>query len=147
MQFRRQAPEPASLNLTPLIDVVFLLLIFFMVSTTFPSSRMQVQLPQAASGQVRHEPSPWVLSIDAQGHFMLEDRPLNDLTALSQALSDYRKQVAREGVEGQAKTAPVLEIRADKQVPYQRVIDVLDLAAQLNIQQVRFATQPIQPRN
>lgn len=147
MQFRRQAPEPASLNLTPLIDVVFLLLIFFMVSTTFPSSRMQVQLPQAASGQVWHEPSPLVLSIDAQGHFMLEDRPLNDLTALSQALSEYRERVTRNDAHQNAMTAPILEIRADEQVAYQHVIDVLDLAAQLNIQQVRFATQPIQPRN
>ena len=78
MNFRsgRRREEP-DVNLTPLIDVVFLLLIFFMVSTTFnQSSEISIQLPQAA-GKVKQDKRVVIdVSIDAEGHFYVNKQQL-----------------------------------------------------------------------
>ncbi|HIQ54806.1 MAG TPA: biopolymer transporter ExbD, partial [Pseudomonas pachastrellae] len=79
MNFRRQKIEEVSVNLTPLIDVVFLLLIFFMVSTTFTrETQLKLELPQAASGQRVEDRSiqQLELTIAANGEMALNDRTL-----------------------------------------------------------------------
>ncbi len=74
MNLRPQRPEPPDINLAPLIDVVFLLLIFFMVTTTFKDEvGIKVQLPQA-QGEVAAEPRALTLVIDASGAFYVNDR-------------------------------------------------------------------------
>ncbi|MFP3367109.1 biopolymer transporter ExbD, partial [Pseudoalteromonas sp. SIMBA_148] len=76
MNFRRQKIEEVSVNLTPLIDVVFLLLIFFMVSTTFTrETQLKLELPQAASGQRVEDRSiqQLELTIAANGEMALND--------------------------------------------------------------------------
>ena len=77
MNLKPDHRDEIDLNLTPLIDVVFLLLIFFMVSTTFEQqSKLKVDLPEASSQAVKQEANKIVIGIDAKGHFFINDRQL-----------------------------------------------------------------------
>ena len=70
MKFRRQRREELSINLTPLIDVVFLLLIFFMVSTTFDKeARIRVDLPEAATKDEAVQEQTLEITVDANGRY------------------------------------------------------------------------------
>ena len=133
--YRREEPE---ISLTPLIDIVFLLLIFFMVTTTFrKESEFDVTLPEASRMPAESE-APLVVAIDAGGRYALNDRALagtgrDDLeAALGAALGD--------GPEG-----PVLVIRADAQAPHQAVVRVLDAAGRLGLERIAIATVPEAP--
>jgi biopolymer transport protein ExbD len=127
---RRGDPE---INVMPLIDVVFLLLIFFMVSTTFEhQSRIEIELPEAST-----EPSPepddvLEIVIDARGQYFIGDEQVVNTTlktlkgAIRQALGDH-------------KELPVV-IRADANTPHQAVITALDASSQLGLVQISLAT-------
>ena len=81
--------ENVEVNLTPLIDVVFLLLIFFMVSTTFDRhARLKVSLPESSTKAMQLQDAPLVLSIDAKGNYFLNDRQVvnQSLDTLKQAI-------------------------------------------------------------
>ena len=80
MNFHGKNPEEdVSINLTPLIDVVFLLLIFFMVSTTFDTtSQLKIRLPEASRSQVAQPPQKVTLLIDAKGNFYVNSRELTN---------------------------------------------------------------------
>ena len=69
--------DSVEVNLTPLIDVVFLLLIFFMVSTTFDRhAKLKVSLPEASTKATQQQNDPLVLSIDAKGNYFLNERQI-----------------------------------------------------------------------
>ena len=79
MKFNRQRPEEVSVNLTPLIDVVFLLLIFFMVSTTFnKETRLDVELPASEQGESVTTPEQITVAVSASGEYTLNDNTLPD---------------------------------------------------------------------
>ncbi len=125
--------EPVEINLTPLIDVVFLLLIFFMVSSTFDRySKLKVQLPQA-NGQAQHTlGEPVVLTIDAKGQYYINDRQLvnTSIETLKQAL----QKVAAN------KTDTALVLRADANTPHQAVVRAMDAASQTGLTRLSIAT-------
>jgi biopolymer transport protein ExbD len=127
---RREAPE---INLTPLIDVVFLLLIFFMVTTSFrDEGRLRLQLPEADAEAVSVEEIELIeVVVDRGGRFYVNEQPVTDtsLETLQQAL---------RGVLGTESALPVL-IKADAQAQHQAVMTVLDAAGQLGLTQVAFA--------
>ena len=79
MKFSRQRPEEVSVNLTPLIDVVFLLLIFFMVSTTFTKeTQLEIDLP-GANGNAQEKPVEHIeIQISAEGVYHLNGEPIAD---------------------------------------------------------------------
>jgi biopolymer transport protein ExbD len=135
MNLRRQRNDEVSINLTPLIDVVFLLLIFFMVSTTFKREReLEVALPKASpapSGQTG--PAPLEMVVTAGGDYFLANEPVpgGDVAALRQALADV--VAARRDV--------VLVIRADKDATHQAVVRVLDAAGQVGLYRVQIPTE------
>ena len=132
MNLRPRRPEEPEIGLTPLIDVVFLLLIFFMVTTTFrKESVFDITLPQAARQPTEQRPA-LVVSIDATGRYAVNDRalPNTDPNVLEAALSGFAGERER----------PVLEIRADANTPHQAVVTVLDVAGQLGLQRIAIAT-------
>lgn len=130
MKLLRQRRESVELNLTPLIDVVFLLLIFFMVSTTFETRpALELTLPESASAEAAAA-SPLRVSISEQGEYALNGSVVDDRKALQEALAG-RVDVARK--QG-------LVIEADARARHQAVVAVLDEAAALNISRVRIAT-------
>jgi len=131
MKLRPQRREAPDVNLTPLIDVVFLLLIFFMVSTTFrKETELQIDLPEAEQTQAAVSEEPLELAIDAQGRYYLNQRllPANTRTVLAAALKPYA------GRREQAFT-----IRADGKTPHQAVVTALDVAAQLGFERLSLA--------
>lgn len=128
--------ESVEINLTPLIDVVFLLLIFFMVSTTFDRhARMKVSLPESSNKSTQQQDAPLVLSIDAKGNYFLNDRQLvnQSLKTLKQAI---RKTVGNEA----AITNTSLVLRADANTPHQFVVRAMDAASQLGMSKLSIAT-------
>ena len=140
MNLRRHKPDQPDINLTPLIDVVFLLLIFFMVSTTFKEDgRLRLQLPQADGEPVSADALAMVeVVIDAGGGFYVDHRQVAGSSApgLRQAL---------EAVVGARRDLPVL-IKADAATPHQAVMTALDVAGQLGLRQIAFATSRVEER-
>lgn len=133
MNLRPHRREQADINLTPLIDVVFLLLIFFMVSTTFKDeARLRVQLPQAQGESIpAAEPAMIHLVIDAAGAYFVDDQAVTDRATqtLVRALSAAR---------GERAALPVL-IQADAQTPHQAVMTALDAAGQAGLTRIAFS--------
>jgi biopolymer transport protein ExbD len=129
-----RSDERVDINLTPLIDVVFLLLIFFMVSTTFDRhAKLKVELPEAsAKMQQQQQEEPVVLSIDAKGNYFIDDRQLVN-TSLDTLKIALQKTVAD-------KKDVSLVLRADANTPHQSVVRAMDAASQLGLTRLSIAT-------
>ena len=128
--------EP-EVNLTPLIDVVFLLLIFFMVSTTFEQqSRIQIELPEYTATPTETEDESLEIVIDAQGRYFIGERQVvnSELKTLKAAIS--------KAVNGREPLTVI--IRADASTPHQAVITALDATSQLGLTQISLATSKIE---
>ena len=141
----RQLDQP-EINLTPLIDVVFLLLIFFMVSTTFREDAvLDLELPDIAASAPAEPADVLLFEIDANGRYFLDGEALasdsvEDLSrALQRALSGRREAEAATATKG----PPPLLIRADRESAHGDVMRVLDVAGRLGFQQVRFAAETV----
>ncbi|WP_339842772.1 biopolymer transporter ExbD [uncultured Halopseudomonas sp.] len=135
MNFRRQRQEEASVNLTPLIDVVFLLLIFFMVSTTFTrETQLKLDLPEAVSGeQVENRDQQQIeMTISASG-----DIAINDKALIAPGFDTLKTALERESA---GDLSLPLIITADAQTPHQSVIMAMDAAGQLGFTRLRLTT-------
>ena len=140
MKLRRHSPDPVEINLTPLIDVVFLLLIFFMVSTTFDrQAELSIELPQARADATPPAVEPIDVSIDAQGRFFVGGQLLGNaqLATLKQAMSDA----------GVGQETPSVVIHADANTPHRAVVTVMDAARQLGWVKLRFTASAAKPTN
>lgn len=136
MKFRRQSREELSVNLTPLIDVVFLLLIFFMVSTTFTrETQLSVDLPEA-TGLARDEVDQQVeILIDETGQYRVNGRPLVDQRVRTLQAAIYE-------ISNGDTTLPLV-ISADAQAAHQSVVRAMDAAGQMGFSRLSIAS--IQP--
>ncbi|SIT66114.1 biopolymer transport protein ExbD [Ectothiorhodosinus mongolicus] len=135
MRFRSEQAEDPGVNLTPLIDVVFLLLIFFMVSTTFDQDRLlQLELPKADSPLEDALPERIEVIVSADGSYQVQG------LLLQQQTPEALKTAMTEALTGQA-SMPVI-IRADARTAHQAVVTVMDIAAQLGLERVTIATLP-----
>ncbi len=133
MKFRRQRLEEVSINLTPLIDIVFLLLIFFMVSTTFQrESEINIELPEAGSEPVEEKKEVLELVIDADGHYFIDEQQVvnTELETLKSAIKKFL---------GEQSDIPVV-IRADRRTPYESVVRAMDATAQMGLVHMSLAT-------
>ncbi|MCW8902511.1 ExbD/TolR family protein [Sedimenticola sp.] len=139
MNLRPHRKESPELNLTPLIDVVFLLLIFFMVSTTFDKeSRIKVELPTAATQDEQvEEEKVLAITIDASGRFYVDEREVVNTEA------DTLKR-AIEKAAGMRRDLPVI-IKADARASFQSVFKVMDVTSQLGFVNMTFpGKQPVE---
>lgn len=137
MKFRFIATEEVDINLTPLIDVVFLLLIFFMVTTTFDQrSELKLNLPEASAEPQKAPDKLIELAIDTEGRYYVNGRALvnNQAQTLIVAL--------RKTIEGHEELPMV--VRADARTPYQAVVTAMDSAARLGITRLSIATKQFQ---
>lgn len=134
MKFPRKPREPVDINLAPLIDVVFILLLFFVVTTTFTrETQLKVDLPEAVSGtppEVTKTPLEILVGVD--GSFALNGKSLskNDLASLVEAL---RLE------SGGDKSLPVM-LSADGKAPHQAVVTAMDAASKLGFAHLRITT-------
>jgi biopolymer transport protein ExbD len=134
MRLRLRRREDPEVGLTPLIDVVFLLLIFFMVSTTFTrESEITINLPEAAVTETERERTTIDLVVDVQGRYYVNNQLL--VNTRIETLITALQQVAA-GSEN-----AVLVISADAQTPHQAVITAMDAARRTGIVQVSLATR------
>jgi biopolymer transport protein ExbD len=128
-----RSDERVDINLTPLIDVVFLLLIFFMVSTTFDRhAKLKVELPEASAKMQQQQDESVVLAIDAKGNYFINDRQLVN-TQLDTLKIALQKTVAD-------KKDVSLVLRADARTPHQSVVRAMDAASQLGLTRLSIAT-------
>ena len=136
---RRDDPE---LNLVPMIDVVLVLLIFFMIATSLRhESELEIRLPEALSGKSLPDSlASLEVSIDAAGHYSIhgiEGRLLDSTTDVA---------MLREGLlKASGGRELPLKISADGQTPHQAVVTVLEVAGQLGLRQVDIATMNAAP--
>jgi biopolymer transport protein ExbD len=133
MNFKsRNAEEDVKINLTPLIDVVFLLLIFFMVSTTFDTtSQLKINLPEASHDQSVVPPQKLNLMIDAKGNFFLNSRELTNNKSAT------LKAALERTMDG--NKLPIV-IQSDADSPVQSLVTAMDVVGQLGLSQVSIAT-------
>jgi len=127
--------DDPEISLTSLIDVVFLLLIFFMVSTTFEHQAvLKVDLPEAKNVSApEDQPNSFELVIDAKGQFYLNDRQL---------LDGKRSTLEAAFIEaaGDDRSIPVI-LRADAETPHHYVVTAMDVTAQLGFKRLSIATE------
>lgn len=134
MKFRKERKESVSVNLTPLIDIVFLLLIFFMVSTSFTrETQLQVTLPEADAEPAENQAESITLVVDSGGAYALNGTLL--ATSDKASLQEGLRQVA-EGDFDQS-----LVILADANATHQSVVTAMDAAGQLGFVNLRISTQ------
>lgn len=134
MKFPRQPVEPVDVNLTPLIDVVFLLLIFFMVSTTFTREReLTVELPEATAEAAIETDLRIEIEVSADGEYAVNTRRLvnRDSETLIKAIKDI----------SQGNNKLPLIITADAKTPHQAVVTAMDVAGQLGFVHLRITTR------
>lgn len=127
MRWTRHAEEEASLGLAPLIDVVLLLLIFFLVASSFVQPRLPLDLPEASTGEAPG-PESLVVSLTEDGELRLGEEA-TQVEALARAL------------EHQAGPETQLLIRADERVPHGRVVEVLDVARGIELGGIGIAVE------
>ena len=134
MRLQNHVKEEPKVDLTSLIDVVFLLLIFFMVSTTFErESVLKVDLPEASTVEEREEiPDTLELVIDGEGRMFLNDQRLLDSNANTII-------AALEQLAGERRDMPLI-LRADRQTPHHFVVTAMDVAARLGFLNLSIAT-------
>ena len=134
MNFNPRHEQEVDVNITPLIDVVFLLLIFFMVSTTFVrESEIDLTLPEA-SAELRDEPIDKIeIAVDKKGQYFVNGKALinSQLETMKAALREHNT------TDGD----PLVIISADAEASHQSVITVMDAARQVGLVRVTFPTQ------
>lgn len=136
MKFARRGRHEATVELTPLIDVVFLLLIFFMVSTTFiRETQLKIDLPEAAGELQEIEDDVIEITVDRIGDYAVNDRLLvnNDIGTLVRALE--------AAIEAGAGTGSRLIITADANASHQSVVRAMDAAGKVGLTRISITTQ------
>jgi biopolymer transport protein ExbD len=145
MKFQRRKKEKLDISITSMIDVVFLLLIFFMVTTTFQRhTQVKIKLPEANGAEAETLSKNVTLTVDTKGDFYLADAE-----GESRKLPDQRREtLIRElsKFNGQTKNNPFI-INADGRTPHQSVMTVLDVAGQVGFNQITFAAQEPQQKD
>lgn len=133
-RFETRVTQPEAPNLTPLIDVVFLLLIFFMVSSTFlEESAVEVRLPEAAGKAPEDLPEAILVDVLASGAFQIK----------GVAIEASNRSGLAAALERQGASEQVLVVQADGRAPHQSIMTLLDLGAQLGVKSVQFQAKDL----
>lgn len=135
MNFQRgKGRDEPEINLIPMIDVLLVILIFLMVTTTFSQiAELQINLPSADAEKQEQKPDEIVVAVDATGRYVINRVPLAspDVDALSLAM----RRAAGD------RTDPVVVINADAQASHQSVVNVMEAARLAGYSRISFATQ------
>ncbi len=141
MNFHRRKRPPLEISITPMIDVVFLLLIFFMVTTTFNrQTELKINLPEAHGIESKEKEKMITLMIDAEGTYFIsaDDGKFHQL--INQKLSTLKRALMQAA--GNSRQIPFV-ISADGKTPHQAVVSALDIAADLGFKRITFATKSV----
>ena len=137
MNFRRRKPDEPEINLIPFIDVLLVILIFLMLSTTYSKfTELQVVLPVADAERPRDHPSEIIVAVAADGRYAINRKPI-------EGRSVERLTTELVAAAGGSKDATVI-ISADATAAHQSVINVMDAARRAGLPRLTFATQTAQ---
>jgi biopolymer transport protein ExbD len=134
MNFRRPTSEEPEINLIPFIDVLLVILIFLMLSTTYSKfTELQVTLPVADADATRDRPAEIIVSVSADGRYALDGQQVEgrSVDVLGAALREAASQ----------RKDPFLIVSADAAAAHQSVINVLDAARRAGLSRITFAAQ------
>ncbi len=125
-------PAPiAEINVTPLVDVMLVLVVILLVTAPLLASALRLDLPQAEAARPLDAPRFLSVAIDAQGQLFLADRPVT-----AEALAERLAQAARDNPDTEVR------LRADQAVPYGRVVEVMGAAQQAGLSRLAFVAEP-----
>ena len=133
---RTSGPQPISdINMTPLVDVMLVLVVIFILTAPLLASSIRLDLPRADGAVPGASPQTITLVVDKAGQVFLNDQPLTQ-GALVQALA--------ETAASQPDTE--VQLRADATVPYGRVVEIMGAAHAAGLQRIGFVAEPVAPR-
>jgi biopolymer transport protein ExbD len=134
MNFRRPKPEEPEINLIPFIDVLLVILIFLMLSTTYSKfTELQISLPVADADQARDRPHEIIVAVSADGRFTVNRKPVDGRSV--------EVLTAELAAAAGGSSDMVLIISADATAAHQSVINVMDAARRAGLAKLTFATQ------
>jgi biopolymer transport protein ExbD len=134
MNFRHGPREDLEINLVPLIDVLLVILIFLMITTTYSRySELKINLPTAKAEKSVEKPNEINVGIDAAGHYAIDKTPI--AFASPQDFSDALKRAAK------GNSTPTIVINADANASHQSVINVMEAARIAGFSRITFTTQ------
>ena len=134
LNFRKRRPEEPEINLIPFIDVLLVVLIFLMLSTTYSKfTELQITLPVADADKSRDRPHEIIVAVAADGRFSVNRKPVDGRSVESLA--------AELSAAAGGSTDMVVIVSADATVAHQSVINVMDAARRANLPRLTFATQ------
>ena len=134
LNFRRQQPEEPEINLIPFIDVLLVILIFLMLSTTYSKfTELQVTLPVADAEKARDRPNEIIVSVASDGRYAVNRKPVDGRSV----------EVLTAELAAAATAAPnaIVIVSADATAAHQSVINVMDAARRAGLARLTFATQ------
>lgn len=135
---RTPSQKPLSeINVTPLVDVMMVLLVIFIITSPLMVSALKLDLPKTEGVQATSAPPRFVkLGIDAKGVVYLDDKPV----ALEALKTELKTQAERALAHGNGDM-PEVQLRADEHVPYGRVVEVMGLAQHAGLNRIGFVTE------
>ena len=129
---RTQGEPPMSdINVTPLVDVMLVLVVIFIITAPLLASSIRLDLPRAEGTQPGDAPRFVTLVLDKGGQAFLNDKPVN-----AKELADQLTAAAKQNPETE------IQLRADQAVPYGRVVEVMGVAHQAGLSRIGFVAEP-----
>ncbi|PKU24895.1 ExbD/TolR family protein [Telmatospirillum siberiense] len=132
MQVKDDAKPYDDINITPMLDLAYVLLVIFIIMTTASVQGMKVTLPKASAAPSLAKPQTKAITVTNEGRIFLDTLPVS--------LPELESRLASQ--KALTPDFPVV-VKGDGQTPYQNVMDVLDLLGRLSITQVGLATKPL----
>jgi biopolymer transport protein TolR len=132
-RLERRVGEPpiSEINVTPMVDVMLVLVVIFIITAPLLASSIRLDLPRAVGTQAGDAPRFVTVVVDPKGGLFLNDKPVT-------------QQQLADGLQAAAKANPDTEIqlRADQSVPYGKVVEVMGVAHQAGLQRIGFVAEP-----
>jgi biopolymer transport protein ExbD len=135
MNFQRgKEKEPLEINLVPMIDVMLVILIFLMITTTYSKyTELQINLPSADADRQLERPNEVAVLVNAQGQYVIDRRPVA-YVSVEQLAGELKRA-------GGALKEPVVVISADARATHQAVVRVMEAARSAGLERITFTTQ------
>jgi biopolymer transport protein ExbD len=134
MNFRRHRPEEPEINLIPFIDVLLVILIFLMLSTTYSKfTELHITLPTAEAEKLKDRPAEIVVAVSADGRYLVNHKPVE-----GRSVDILTSELA---AAAQGKTDTVVIVSADATAAHQAVVNVMDAARRAGLARLTFAAQ------
>jgi biopolymer transport protein TolR len=124
-------PPMSDINVTPLVDVMLVLVVIFIITAPLLASSIRLDLPRAEGTQPGDAPRFVTLVLDRGGQVFLNDKPVN-----ATELADQLAAAAKQNPETE------IQLRADQTVPYGKVVEVMGVAHQAGLSRIGFVAEP-----